>query len=212
VTTKRKPLLKTFVTTREAARLLGVSLRTAQLWAENGLLSCWKTDGGHRRIPRDSVERLLVNRITDQRQIAGAAPDQKEARRDGSARGLRILVVEDEPTLLRMYRMQLARWEMKPEITTASNGFEALVRMGNTRPDLLIADLNMPEMDGIQMLHTLRRMPELDAMEVVVVTGLDPEDIARRGGLPDGIPVLPKPIQFTKLEKIAKRIAARLDR
>ncbi len=50
---------KTFCTTQEAAKLLSVSLRTAQLWVESGLLEAWKTEGGHRRISRQSIESLL---------------------------------------------------------------------------------------------------------------------------------------------------------
>ena len=44
--------------TREVARLLGVSLKTVQLWVDNGILDAWKTVGGHRRITFESVERL----------------------------------------------------------------------------------------------------------------------------------------------------------
>jgi excisionase family DNA binding protein len=50
---------KTFCTTREAAALLGVSIGTVQLWVESDLLQAWKTAGGHRRVLRDSVDRLL---------------------------------------------------------------------------------------------------------------------------------------------------------
>ena len=52
---------KSFCTTREAAEILGISLRTAQLWVESGQLEAWKTEGGHRRIARVSIERLLAN-------------------------------------------------------------------------------------------------------------------------------------------------------
>lgn len=45
--------------TREVAQLLGVSLRTIQLWVDSGILEAWKTAGGHRRITRESVIRLL---------------------------------------------------------------------------------------------------------------------------------------------------------
>jgi excisionase family DNA binding protein len=208
VATTRKLVSKSFVTTREAARLLGVSLGTAQLWADRGLLSCWKTDGGHRRIPRESVERLLVTRIAgDHVFVADGSSGDRAAGRVSPRRPLRILVVEDEPTLLRLYRLQLAQWALQPEVTSAKNGFEALVHIGRLQPDLLIADLNLPEMDGFNMLRTLRNMPELDAMEIVVVTGLDSEEIALRGGLPKGIPVLFKPIPFPELEKIAELVA-----
>lgn len=209
----RKKIPKSFVTTREAARLLGTSLRTVQLWAESGLLSCWKTDGGHRRIPRESVERLLASRVSPERVFAGKPTSaEPQPGHEVTAKPLSILVVEDEPTLLRLYRLKLARWAMQPVVITAKNGFEALVRIGGMQPDLLIADLVMPEMDGFQMLRTLRAMPEMDAVEMVVVTGLEGQDIAQRGGLPDGVPILPKPIPFSELEKIAEHVAAQLGR
>ena len=50
---------KSFCTTREAATLLGVSVGTVQLWVENGLLQAWKTAGGHRRVMRNSINKLL---------------------------------------------------------------------------------------------------------------------------------------------------------
>ena len=53
-----------FLTTREAAKALGISLRTAQVWVENGQLDAWKTEGGHRRISRNSVQRLLDGEVT----------------------------------------------------------------------------------------------------------------------------------------------------
>lgn len=178
-------------------------MRTVQLWANNGLLTCWKTEGGHRRIMRDSVERLLAARGL-QEAVAGA-PSVGGV--EEPAAPLRILVVEDDPDFLRLYRLQLARWPMQPEVTTAMNGIEGLVILGSLRPHFLIADLHMPNVDGFHMLRTLRTMPQLDATEIVVVTGLGAEDVAQRGGLPQGIKILPKPIPFAELEQIAVRVA-----
>ncbi|MVT51009.1 excisionase family DNA-binding protein [Bradyrhizobium yuanmingense] len=51
--------MKDILTTAEAAHLLGISTRTAQLWVEGGQLPSWKTPGGHRRIPREAVLSLI---------------------------------------------------------------------------------------------------------------------------------------------------------
>ena len=51
-----------YFSTREAAERLNVSLRTVQLWVEAGLLRAWKTEGGHRRILRSSLDELLAKR------------------------------------------------------------------------------------------------------------------------------------------------------
>jgi excisionase family DNA binding protein len=50
------------LTTREAAKLLGIAVSTAQLWIENGLLPAWKTPGGHRRVRWSDVSALLRER------------------------------------------------------------------------------------------------------------------------------------------------------
>lgn len=51
--------MKDILTTADAAHLLGISTRTAQLWVESGQLPSWKTPGGHRRIPRQAVLDLI---------------------------------------------------------------------------------------------------------------------------------------------------------
>ena len=189
---------RAYCTTREAAQMLGVSLRTAQLWTESGLLDAWKTDGGHRRISRKSVERLLANPAMDDAASRATSPLERSP--------LSIMVVEDEATLCLVYELTMSRWEMKPSVQTAYDGYEALLRIGSSRPDLLITDPRMPGMDGFRMLRTLRKQPELAGMSIVVVTGLAPEEIEDNGGIPAGIPVLPKPIPFDQLHEIAKRV------
>lgn len=188
---------KAFYTTYETAKLLGVSLRTVQLWAESGAIPCWKTQGGHRRIPREAVDNMRG---------AGSGSTRE------TELALRVLVVEDDLELLRLYRLRLARWPMQPEVATASDSFEALVRIGNACPDLLITDLRMPNLDGFKMISSLRRMPELDQLEIVVVSGLDAAEIVDRGGLPKDVYVLPKPVPFDSLEQIAVQVATRLGR
>lgn len=195
----QKPQRK-FCTTREAADLLGVSLKTAQLWSESGLLEAWRTEGGHRRIHRESVERLLYS--------AHASADGQA--RDGSSddRAFHVLVAEDEDTLRSLYGLRLRTWRSRPKVTLASSGIEALLAIGRKVPDLLITDLKMPEMDGFRMLQTLRRMPEFAQMAIIVVTGLDEAEIRSRGGLPEDIRIFPKPIPFDDIERVAEAVAA----
>lgn len=203
---RQERVQKTFCTTREAAQILGISLRTAQLWSENGLLEAWKTKGGHRRISRQSVERLLFNPVGNQ---AAPTADQALSQSGRADKPLSILVVEDEAALRRVYELTLSRWPMKPTVKTAGDGYEALIRLGHDKPDFLITDLRMPAMDGFRMLDTLRSVPELQGMAIAVVTGLDPAEIEEQGGIPDGIPVYPKPIPFDKLLEFAESIVTR---
>jgi excisionase family DNA binding protein len=199
-----KSISRSFCTTREAADMLGVSLRTAQLWSESGLLEAWKTSGGHRRISRQSIERLLSGPGSDL--PTRADPSGVPADTDPAGGRFCILVVEDDPDLRRLYGLKLRHWPMQPEVLTAGDGYEALVLLGLHRPDMLIADLQMPGLDGFRMLRTIEGAPELAAMKTIVVSGLDPEDIEQRGSVPAGIPILPKPVPFDRLATLAGQI------
>lgn len=68
-----KPSDSSCMTTREAAEALGVSLRTAQIWVERGLLKGWKTEGGHRRITAESVIRLKERRLMEGSVLSSSA-------------------------------------------------------------------------------------------------------------------------------------------
>ena len=198
---------KSFCTTREAANILGISLSTAQLWVESGLLKAWKTEGGHRRIERASIERLLADSTR-------ATPDPSAAMADrtpsiaSKQTTFKILIVEDNDDLRNLYRINLSQWPLKLEIITASNGFEALIKIGNARPDLMIADLFMPDFDGFKMLKTVRAESEFQNLPIVVVTGLSPDDIATHGHLPEDIAVFQKPVPFAQLQRIAENLAS----
>lgn len=192
---------KSFCTTRQAAILLGVSVGTVQLWVESGLLQAWKTAGGHRRVLRDSIESLLHNKpaapmLNGATAVSGPGP-----------RRLRVLVVEDDASLLRLYETQLGRWGIPTELTLMNNAISALLHMGRNVPDLLITDLHMPEMDGFAMLRVLSQSPEMARTKVVVVSGLDADEINARGGVPQGVEVLAKPIPFARLLTIAQGIS-----
>ncbi len=196
---------KSFCTTREAAILLGVSVGTVQLWVESGLLQAWKTRGGHRRVFRDSLERLLHKTP----QPATPGPVVNEPAIDSSVRRFRVMVVDDDPNLLRLYQVILTSWPMQPVVTCLDNAVTALMMLGRGGPDLLIADLHMPGMDGFNMLRVLSHAPEMMQTKVVVVSGLDAAAITERGGLPEGLEFLSKPVPFDRLQQIAAAVIAK---
>jgi excisionase family DNA binding protein len=183
-----------YCSTKEAAAVLGVSHRTVQLWVENGTLQAWRTAGGHRRITLESV-----NRLVDGRRAAIGGGAQATTPAAAAAPGKpRVLVVDDDPLMLRLYELEMAGWGLDMDLIKAHNGFEALIRIGERRPDLLVSDLNMPGMDGFRMIRTLREDSGTMGMNVIVVSGLDRATI-KAMGLPSDIPVFPKPVPFNEL-------------
>lgn len=181
--------------TRDAADRLGVSLRTVQLWSEAGLLRAWKTPGGHRRILTTSVDELLQRR-------------GGEIARRAHNGNFQVLVVEDEPDFRRLFELHLRSWELPLELQSVPSGFDALVRIGASRPDLLITDLRMQGIDGFEMLRALKSSGTISELEVIVVTALTDHTISERGGLPQGVTVLHKPLHFAQLRRhLDERVA-----
>src|SRR6266853_1678662 len=90
----------------------------------------------------------------------------------------RILILDDEQDLLEIYQEILARLPSQPEIRTASNGHDAIAMLENEPFALLLVDLNMPQMDGFQVLAIVRR--RFPALRTVVITSATEADLRAR--------------------------------
>lgn len=197
------PIEKSFCTTREAAMQLGVSVGTIQLWVESGLLQAWKTAGGHRRILRNSIEDLLHKRPESTK--ASVKPIKPIV----GARRIRVMVVDADVQLLRLYQTQISRWPLAAELTLIDNAMTALMQIGRGAPDLLITDLHMPGMDGFALPDLLSKAPEMANTTVVVVTSLNVDELRARGDIRPGVEVLSKPIPFARLLLLAQDVSRR---
>jgi CheY-like chemotaxis protein len=114
---------------------------------------------------------------------------------------IKVLVVDDEPDLVSTveYRLKFANCS----VVTATNGQQGLQQAAAEKPDLILLDTNMPEMNGHEMLARLRADPVLRHIPVIMVTArCEPQDIAAASahGISDYIT---KPFDFAQLlEKI----------
>lgn len=113
----------------------------------------------------------------------------------------RILVVDDEPDLVSTIQCRL-KW-YRFEVITAANGKEGLEKAISERPNLILLDIDMPVMNGHEMLERLRNHPDLKDTPVIMLTALcEMQDIttASHYGISDYVT---KPFDFTELmEKI----------
>ena len=176
-----------FISTAQAARQLGLSLGAVQQMVESGTLAGWKTAGGHRRIRQDSVDALLARARSPSTHMRG------------SGDRLRVMVVEDDRLLQNIYRETFLTWSLPIDLHVMEHGLDALVEVGREPPDLLIADLRIPGIDGFEMIRRLRDNPLSSDIAIVVVSALGPKEIAAAGGLPEDITVYRKPIPFHEL-------------
>ena len=91
---------------------------------------------------------------------------------------VKILIVDDEPNIVRTLKDRLEMNEY--DVITGSNGQEGLERAIKDHPDLILLDVIMPLMDGLEMLEALRRRPECADIAVIMLTARSQtQDIAR---------------------------------
>ncbi len=91
----------------------------------------------------------------------------------------KILLVEDDNNLREIFEMRLRAEGYNTVV--ASDGEEALVVALREKPDLIIADVMMPKMSGIEMLETLRTTPDMNKVKVVMMTALGQAEDRIRG-------------------------------
>lgn len=183
--------------TSYAAKLLGLSVATVQSLVEKGEIDAWKTLGGHRRIALKSINAYL----------AKAGPQSSKATVDPGSR-LRVLVVEDDKDLLELYKCNFESWDLPVDCTCMTSALEALMDIASMQPDLLITDLSMPGLDGLEMLRVLKRNQNLTDLQIIVISGLETEAINARGGLPLNARRLKKPVNFDWLEGYVTALVA----
>ncbi|PKO69515.1 MAG: response regulator receiver protein [Betaproteobacteria bacterium HGW-Betaproteobacteria-16] len=168
--------------TFSAAKLLGLSVGTIQGMVEKNELHAWKTKGGHRRISMDSIRAY-------QRQHGFAETTDK-------LRLLKVLVVEDDAPTLELFKTTFGSWDMPVDVSLMSSAMEALMDINNLKPDVLITDLNMPGVNGFELLRTLRANPSFSTMVMVAMTGLSQAEVMEHGGLPAHTVAVQKPVDM----------------
>jgi len=172
-----------YVTTGEAARVLGVGLNTIKRWIASGDLRGIQTPGGHWRIPEEALHSFMREHgfSTDTR-APGAPP--------------RVLIVDDDPSVCALLEAMLEQADFPCEVKSARDGYTGLIQIGAWRPDVLVLDILMPVFDGLDVLHSLRNNPQLPGgMAIVVVTSaFDRPDIMRTVHKSSPDAVLPKPV------------------
>lgn len=109
----------------------------------------------------------------------------------------KILVVDDEKAVVEVHKKLLERNGY--EVIIASNGAEALAKVSNEHPDLILTDVSMPEMDGLELCKKLKNGEGTSLVPVVIVTAMDDFDNKIRGIETGADDFLTKPVRPREL-------------
>jgi two-component system, OmpR family, response regulator len=182
---KRSLAEKQVLTTGEAAEICRLSQQTIIRCFDNGRLTGFRVPGSRfRRIPRSELIRfMLVNDIP---------VDLLDEDR------IRILVVDDDPSIVRILEEMLGR-EDRFEVRTASTGYDAGMMTREFRPNILLLDYMLPDLNGNIVCERIKSDPELAATRIIVISGeVRREEID--GLLAAGADAfIPKPFQVEEL-------------
>lgn len=201
--------------TIDAARLLGMAVRSVQLMVDRGELDAWKTPGGHRRISRESV--LRWQRAHQQPvESAESRPAPPDVRADTARNrpagvqkaALRVLLIEDSAHFQNLVSLLLKQHFPDVELRVADDGIAGLAMVGQWNPDVLIVDILLPGIDGATLITSLRTHPQFRRSELIVVTSLDEDQRAPYAFALEGVPVVHKPRLVAELPAL---LETRLD-
>jgi CheY-like chemotaxis protein len=127
---------------------------------------------------RDHAMRLVSEGVTSIEEVNRILAEDVDGEQSTGRIRSRVLIADDEPITRMLVRLLLERENF--EVLEASDGKQAVDIATRERPDLMIVDLNMPEMDGYEAIATLRRDITMATLPIVVLTSQEGPDVERR--------------------------------
>jgi len=112
-----------------------------------------------------------------------------------------ILVVEDSPTMRQLISFAIKRIP-DSRVIEATDGVDALKKLSSDKIDLILADINMPVMDGLKLVSLVRGNPAFKDIPIIMVTTEGAEEDRKRAIAIGANAYLPKPIQTQELLKL----------
>ncbi len=157
-------------TVNQVSEFLQVSPQTIVNWIEAGRLKAYRTAGGHRRVERSDLEAFIKEHDMP---AFGISPVREEE----GKKMKRILVVDDDQVIVETLTAGLEEDEHAYDVISAADGFEAGIQVSHFKPDLLILDIMMPDIDGYEVCRKLKSTEETKHIKIIVLSGyLDEEN------------------------------------
>lgn len=168
------------LTSHEVGVLLQMDKSSVVKWVNDGLLPAFRTPGGHRRIRVGDLLQFLDKH-------GMFVPEELRGPKK------RVLIVDDDEKLLKALSRSMKNYPSL-DVRTVDNGVQALVQVGAWRPDVLVLDVQMPGMSGLDVCAELKKTTETQRMQILIVTGSVSETMEKQAKDLGASAVLPKPV------------------
>ena len=175
------------MTSTEVGVLLQVNPSSVKNWVDEGRINAFRTPGGHRRIRATDLVSFLESHDMP-------VPSGLEL-----ATRRRILVVDDDAAQLRAYQRAFRSHEARVQLAVTESGIDALVLVGTFRPHLILLDVYMPGLDGLEVCRRLKANPTTRRIGVVIASGNLTDRLASDGLLAGAQRCLEKPVETAVL-------------
>ena len=186
--------MKTVFTTGEAAKICKVSQQTIIRCFDNGSLKGFRVPGSRfRRIPRNELYSFMRDN--------GIPTDALESGKR------KLLIVDDDQELVELMVDCFAR-DGRFEIRTANNGFDAGMQVKEFRPDLVVLDIMLPDINGKEVCHRVRADNTLEEVRILCISGMIEEDKIAELKLSGADDFLHKPFD---IEELIDRMCGQLE-
>ncbi len=154
--------MKELFTTGEAAEVCGVSQQTIIRCFDSGRLEGFRVPGSRfRRIPRPSLVKFMRD---------NSIPlDSLESGKK------KILIVDDDAEIVELLTDVLGR-DGRFQTQAAASGYEAGIQTQRFRPDVILLDYMLPDVNGNVVCHTIRKNPEFQDIKIIIVSGVIKQD------------------------------------
>lgn len=126
---------------------------------------------------------------------------------DVSSPSLRVMLVDDDPSLLRLHQIMLGKFLATASVDCVDNALEVMLRLEREVPDLVVVDLNMPGIDGFSLINLLASDARYAGVARVALSGLNAKEVRQAGGLPTDVLVIQKPLDHRKMQRIQAHLS-----
>ncbi len=186
--------MKTVFTTGEAAKVCKVSQQTIIRCFDNGQLKGFRVPGSRfRRIPREALYKFMRDN--------GIPTDALESGKR------KVLVVDDDVELVELIQRVLVD-DGRFEVRTVNNGFDAGMMVKEYRPDLIVLDVMLPDINGKEVCQRVRSDANMEEVRILCISGMIEEDKIADLKLAGADDFLHKPFD---LEELIDRMCAQLE-